>query len=86
MGRSRYQITDEKAPHFITCTVLHWLPLLTNPETVGIVLSSLKHLQSEGLKIYAWVVLEDHLHLVVQSNHLSEDVARFNPNYALEIT
>ncbi len=25
MGRSRYEITQPDAPHFITLTVLHWM-------------------------------------------------------------
>ena len=77
MGRSRYRITDETAPHFVTCTVLHWLPIFTHPDTVDIVLTSLRYLQSRGLKVYAWVILENHLHLLVQSEQLSKDMASF---------
>ena len=29
MGRSRYRIGDPRAPHFLTCTVLNWMPLFT---------------------------------------------------------
>lgn len=34
MGRSRYTITDDNAPHFLTFTVLNWLPVFTGPGTV----------------------------------------------------
>ncbi|MEW8396300.1 MAG: transposase, partial [Candidatus Thiodiazotropha sp.] len=77
MGRSRYKIVDPVLPHFVTCTVLHWIPIFTRPATVEIVLESLRFLQSEGLKIYAYVVLENHLHMVVQSSNLNRDMARF---------
>ncbi len=33
MGRSRYLITELDKPHFMTCTVLEWLPVFTRPET-----------------------------------------------------
>ncbi|RWS45734.1 transposase, partial [Arcobacter venerupis] len=27
MGRSRYKIYEPTYPHFITCTILHWIPI-----------------------------------------------------------
>ncbi len=77
MGRSRYKITDPQAPHFITLTVLHWIPVFTRPASVDILLDSLRHLMAEGLTIYAYVILENHCHLVVQSPSLDRDIARF---------
>ncbi len=77
MGRSRYKITEPQQLHFVTLTVLHWIPVFTRPETVNILLDSLRFLSKEGLKIYAWVVLENHCHFVLQSNQLDKDIARF---------
>jgi len=77
MGRSRYKIVDPTLPHFVTCTVLHWVPVFTRPVTVDIILDSLRFLSKEGLKVYAYVILENHLHLVVQSEQLDRDMARF---------
>ena len=77
MGRSRYKIVDPKLPHFVTCTVLHWIPVFTRPETVQIVLDSLDFLAKEGLKVHAYVILENHLHMVVQSEDLDKNMARF---------
>ena len=77
MGRSRYKIVDPELPHFVTCTVLHWIPVFTRPPTVAIVLDSLRFLQNEGFKLYAYVILENHLHMVVQSQQLDRDMARF---------
>ena len=36
MGRSRYSITEPDKPHFMTCTVLEWLPIFTRTESVQI--------------------------------------------------
>ncbi len=76
MGRSRYKITNPQQAHFVTLTVLHWIPVFTRPETVKILLNSLRFLSREGLKVYAWVVLENHCHFVLQSNALDRDIAR----------
>jgi REP element-mobilizing transposase RayT len=85
MGRSRYKITDVTQPHFITCTVLHWIPVFTRPETVKIVLDSIRYLQNEGLKVYAYVVLENHFHFIVQSKQLDKDISRFKSYTARQL-
>jgi REP element-mobilizing transposase RayT len=76
MGRSRYTFTQTNQPHFMTLTVLHWIPVFTRPETVQILFDSLRYLMAEGLTIYAYVVLENHLHLVAQSEQLDRGIAR----------
>jgi len=77
MGRSRYKITQVDATHFVTLTVLHWIPVFTRPQTVDILLESLRFLMKDGLKVHAYVILENHLHLIVQSPRLDKDMARF---------
>jgi putative transposase len=78
MGRSRYRISDDKAPHFLTCTIVNWLPLFTRPETVAIILDALRYRQEHnGWLIYGYVILENHLHMIVQSENLPEELARF---------
>ncbi len=83
MGRSRYKIVDPQLPHFVTCTVLHWIPVFTRPVTVDIILDSLRFLQQDGLKVY--VILENHLHLLVQSQQLDRDMARFKSYTAKQL-
>ena len=85
MGRSRYKIIDQTAPHFIACTVLHWIPVFTRPGTVNILLESLKYLMQDGVNVYAYVVLENHLHLAVQSEQLGRDIGRFKSHTARQI-
>ncbi len=76
MGRSRYKITAPQQAHFVTLTVLHWIPVFTRPKTVEILLDSLRFLAKDGLKIHAWVALENHCHFILQSNELDRDIAR----------
>ena len=86
MGRSRYKIYEPTHPHFITCTIIHWIPIFTNKESVGVILESLKYLQkNHNLKIYAYVILENHLHMVASSDDIAKDIARFKSFTAREI-
>ena len=54
------------------------LPVFTRPETVGIVLDSWRHLREiEGMRLYGYVIMENHLHFVAQSEDLIGTVTRF---------
>jgi len=77
MGRSRYKFTNANLPHFMTCTVLHWISIFTPPKTVTILLDSLRFLTQDGMKLYAYIILENHLHLIAQSEQLGRDIACF---------
>ena len=86
MGRSRYIITDDQAPYFLTCTVINWFPLFSKPAIVELVLNSLQHLQTSGrLRLYAYVIMENHLHLIASSENLSRELASFKSYTAREI-
>lgn len=69
----------------MTCTVLHRIPVFTRNETVEILLDSLRYLANDGLRIHAFVILEDHLHLIAQSADLSRDICRFKSYTAKQL-
>lgn len=86
MGRSRYTITEPDKPHFLTCTVVEWLPVFTRPETVQILLDSWCYQREhQGLKLYGYVVLENHLHYVAQAKQLDVCVKNFKSFTARKI-
>ncbi len=86
MGRSRYKIYEPTQPHFMTCTILHWIPIFTRTQTTDIIFNSLKHLQkTDNLKIYAYVILENHLHLIASSNDIAKSMTNFKKFTAREI-
>ena len=63
MTRSRYRIYEQSHPHFLTCTVVAWLPVFTQPDTVQIVLDCWRFLQEQNrLTLFGYVILENHLH------------------------
>jgi len=78
MTRTRYVIYEKEQPHFLTCTVVGWLPIFTRTDTLDIVLDSWRFLQKEGrLKIYGYVVLENHLHLIASAPDLGKEIGDF---------
>ncbi|MDD3592574.1 MAG: transposase [Sulfurovum sp.] len=86
MGRSRYKIYETTHTHFFTCTILNWLPVFTRQESVDIILQSLRYLQSqENLKLYAYVILENHIHLIANSDDIAKSMRHFKSYTAKEI-
>jgi REP element-mobilizing transposase RayT len=78
MGRSRYIITEPDRPHFLTCTIVQWLPIFTRPEAVAIVLNSWEHLrQNDQFQLHGYVILENHLHFIAQAPQLDRCITRF---------
>jgi REP element-mobilizing transposase RayT len=61
-------ITDKNAIYFITATVVNWIDIFSRPIYKYIIIDSLKHCQKEkGLEIYAWVIMTNHIHLIVSA-------------------
>ncbi|MBN2091603.1 transposase [candidate division KSB1 bacterium] len=86
MGRTRYKIYRNEVPCFITSTVVNWLPLFTSRHIVEILLNSLKFLQEkERLTIYAYVIMENHLHLIASSAQLTKEIGIFRSYTARQI-
>ena len=52
--------------YFTTTTVVDWVDIFTRPLYKHIILESLTYCQKQkGLDIYAWVLMTNHLHLIV---------------------
>lgn len=57
-----------KPLYFTTSTVIDWVDIFTRVSYRHIVVDSLAHCQkAKGLKIYAWVLMSNHLHMVVST-------------------
>jgi putative transposase len=66
--------------------VLEWLPVFTRPETVQIVLDCWRYQREHrGLRLYGYVVLENHLHFVAQAHRLDKCVSSFKSYTARRI-
>ncbi len=78
MARSRYRFGEGSYPHFLTDTIVAWLPVFSQPDNVSIVLGSWRFLQEErGISILSWVVMENHVHWIATGANLSERVREF---------
>jgi putative transposase len=79
MTRTRYKlIKGDQSPYFITGSVVQWLPVFNNPKIAQIILDTLAFLQDNNrLVIYAYVLMENHLHLIASSTDLGRQIASF---------
>ena len=87
MARTRYRICTSKAPYFLTATLVNWRPLFGRPVCAEIVLESLRflHEAEDGWTLYAYVIMENHLHWIVHSEALPDVVRRFKSYTARRI-
>ena len=86
MSRSRYKIYETQFPYFLTLTINNWIPIFTRPVTTSIILDALQYRQQHrDFSLYAYVILENHLHLIVQSNQLNKEIASFKSWTARQI-
>jgi putative transposase len=84
--RSRYKIVELESPHFITCTIVGWLPVFTRARYLDIITASLTFCrQQKGLRLHAYVILDNHLHLMVSADNLSQVIRDFKRHTAKEI-
>jgi REP element-mobilizing transposase RayT len=78
MTRSRYRIWEKDQAHFLTCTVVGWIPVFTRPETMDIILESWRYLQQHrDFQLFGYVILENHSHLIASSPDLSREMKDF---------
>jgi putative transposase len=75
MTRSKYRIYEGDRPHFMTWTIVGWLPVFTRREAVEIIFDSWRYLQRErGFSLFGYVILENHLHLIASAPELAATV------------
>lgn len=65
-----YQIKDQSAAHYLTLQIVQWVDIFTRKIYRDIVIESLRYCQKEkGLEIYAYVIMSNHIHLLVRSGN-----------------
>ena len=79
MGRSRYRyFSHENGPYFVTCSVLQGIPCFGIPEVVKIILKSLEFLiRKERIVLHTFIIMENHLHLILSGQNVSKEVHDF---------
>jgi putative transposase len=86
MTRTRYKIYNDEQPHFLTMTIVEWIPLFINKDIVSIIIDSIKFIQNErSFTLYAYDIMEHHLHLIASNDHLNKTIKEYKSFTAREI-
>ena len=84
--RSRYRINQRLAAHFVTATIVSWLPVFTTAARCDILIQSFEYCRAhKGLKIRAWVILDNHFHAIFSAPDLSRVLADLKRHTAQRI-
>jgi putative transposase len=84
--RTRYKITDKDQIYFITSTTVEWISVFTRKSYFDILINSLIFCRrNKGLKLFAYVILDNHFHLVVSGDSFSNTIKDFKRHTAREI-
>ena len=65
MSSENYRIEKQDSVYFLTFTVTDWIDVFTRMNYRNIITESLEFCRkSKGLKLYAWCLMTNHIHLV----------------------
>jgi REP element-mobilizing transposase RayT len=83
-----YKIQDQESAHYLTFQIVEWVDIFSRKVYRDIVIESLRYCQlHKGLEIYAFVVMSNHVHLLVRSStgRLSDTIRDFKSYTAKQI-
>jgi len=65
----KYKFYEKEDLYFVTYTVVNWIDVFTQNIYREVLLDSWNYCMKEkGLVIYAWVIMANHVHMIVSSN------------------
>jgi putative transposase len=68
MSDRGYVIKDQNAIHFVTFSVVQWIDVFSRKSYADILVESLKYCHAnKGLKIHAWCIMSNHVHLIISA-------------------
>lgn len=86
-----YHIKDENALYYLTFAVVSWVDVFSKNNYRDIVIESLKYCRREkGLLLYGYVIMTNHLHLIVKAKEgfklsaIIRDFKKFTSKKCLE--
>jgi len=67
---SNYKFRNQECLYFVTFTVVKWIDVFTRREYKDILVDSFNYcIKNKGLEIYAWVIMSNHVHLIIGTTH-----------------
>ena len=75
---SKYKVGEDAIAHFVTFAVVGWIDVFSREQYKEIFVNSLQYCQQhKGLTLHAWVIMTNHVHLIISSNtNKIEDIVR----------
>ena len=80
---SKYKVGEDAIPHFVTFSVVGWVDVFSREQYKELFVESLKYCQqNKGLVLNAWVIMTNHVHLIISSNknkieHIVRDLKKY---------
>jgi putative transposase len=66
MFKGGYVVRDQQAIYYMTFTVVGWIDIFSRQRYRDIVIESFKYCQQhKGLHLHAYVIMSNHVHLIV---------------------
>jgi REP element-mobilizing transposase RayT len=86
MGRSRYKFHEYEYPYFLTNSIIEGIPLFKEPDIAKFILDGFLFLQRKReVELYAYVIMENHIHYIAKGNNLAEHIRNFKSFSAHQI-
>lgn len=64
-----YQIQEQDKLYFVTLQVVEWVDVFSREKYRKIITDNLEYcIKNKGLEVYAWVIMSNHIHLLVKSS------------------
>ena len=68
-----YQIKEQDKLHFVTLQVVEWIDIFSREVYRKIIIENLEYcIKNKGLVIYAWVIMSNHVHLLLREKQLGD--------------
>jgi putative transposase len=69
--RSTYKVREPELSYFVTSTIVNWIPVFNILQNIDILIEAFIYSQkNKGFKIYNYVIMPEHFHLICQSDKL----------------
>nr|WP_319397827.1 transposase [uncultured Carboxylicivirga sp.] len=70
MSSENYLIGDQHATYFVTFTITDWIDVFTRLKYKDLIVDSLRFCQdNKELRIFAWVLMTNHLHMICKTEY-----------------
>lgn len=64
----KYKFRKPDGIYFVSFATVNWIDVFTRPEYKDILVDSLNYcISNKGLTVYAWVIMSNHVHLVIET-------------------